>query len=57
MKLPTLEPGQQFKITYSLGGLERRLTETEIFYRGSGDIGAMEMDGGCKQIRDRKSRI
>jgi len=56
-KLPTLEPGQQFKITYSLGGLEKGdWTETEIFYRGSGDIiGAMEMDEKLvKQIRDQE---
>ena len=56
-KLPTLEPGQQFKITYSLGGLEKGdWTETEIFYRGSGDIiGAMEMDEKLvKQIREQE---
>ena len=56
-KLPTLEPGQQYKITYSLGGLEKGdWTETEIFYRGSGDIiGAMEMDEKLvKQIRDQE---
>lgn len=56
-KLPTLEPGEQYKINYTLSGLEKGdWTETEVFYRGSGDIiGAMEMDEKLvKQIRDQE---
>ena len=56
-KLPTLEPGEQYNINYTLSGLEKGdWTETEVFYRGSGDIiGAMEMDEKLvKQIRDQE---
>jgi hypothetical protein len=45
-KLETLEPGQHTDITFSLTGLEKGdWGETEIFYRGAGDIiGASKLD-------------
>jgi len=45
-KLETLEPGEKIVISYSLNGLEKGdWSETEILYRGSGDIiGASKLD-------------
>jgi len=45
-KLETLDPGQHTDITFSLTGLEKGdWAETEIFYRGAGDIiGASKLD-------------
>ncbi len=45
-KLETIEPGELAEIHYSLDGLERGdWGETEVFYRGAGDvIGASKLD-------------
>lgn len=45
-KLETLDPGQYADIAFTLTGLEKGdWTDTEIFYRGSGDIvGASKLD-------------
>ena len=45
-KLETLEPGQYSDINFTLSGLEKGdWTETEVFYRGAGDIiGASKLD-------------
>lgn len=59
-KLDTLNPGEATTITYSLGGLERGdWSETEILYRGSGDIiGASKLDEKfLAEIRRQESPI
>ncbi|MGB1623278.1 MAG: hypothetical protein ACPHCZ_01055, partial [Candidatus Poseidoniaceae archaeon] len=45
-KLETLKAGESATITFALEGLEKGdWTETEVFYRGAGDvIGATKMD-------------
>ena len=45
-KLETIEPGERAEINYSLEGLEKGdWNETEVFYRGAGDIiGASKLD-------------
>ena len=45
-KLETLKPGESATITFALDGLEKGdWTETDVFYRGAGDvIGASKMD-------------
>ena len=45
-KLETIEPGERAEIKYSLDGLEKGdWGETEVFYRGAGDvIGASKLD-------------
>lgn len=45
-KLETLKPGESATITFGLEGLEKGdWTETDVFYRGAGDvIGASKMD-------------
>ncbi len=45
-KLETLKPGESTTITFGLDGLEKGdWTETDVFYRGAGDvIGASKMD-------------
>ena len=45
-KLETLEPGGRAEVTYSLAGLDKGdWIETEVFYRGAGDvIGASVLD-------------
>jgi DNA topoisomerase-6 subunit B len=45
-KLETLKPGESATITFGLDGLEKGdWTETDVFYRGAGDvIGASKMD-------------
>ena len=45
-KLGTLKPGESATITFGLEGLEKGdWTETDVFYRGAGDvIGASKMD-------------
>ena len=58
-KLDTLEPGETYTITYSLGGLEKGdWTETDVFYRGSQEvIGASKMDEKLlEEIRRQEAR-
>lgn len=45
-KLETIEPGKRAEVTYSLTGLDKGdWNETEVFYRGAGDvIGASVLD-------------
>ena len=53
-KLETLKPGESATITFALDGLEKGdWTETEVFYRGAGDvIGATKMDDALlKELR------
>ena len=58
-KLETLKPGESATVAYALDGLEKGdWTETDVFYRGAGDvIGATKMDDALLEELRRQEEV